>query len=156
MAKAGKGLLECSVQSCIFFFQAEDGIRDYKVTGVQTCALPIFNKTGTGYTLGASSGGLTGASAAFNVTPGNATQLAFVQQPTNASAGVAISPAVTVQALDINENVATGFTDNVTMAIGSNAGGGTLSGNTTVNAAGGLATFPNLSINKARSGYTLN
>src|SRR5256885_2449654 len=28
--------------TCIFFFQAEDGIRDYKVTGVQTCALPIF------------------------------------------------------------------------------------------------------------------
>src|SRR5256885_2432184 len=26
-----------------FFFQAEDGIRDYKVTGVQTCALPIFS-----------------------------------------------------------------------------------------------------------------
>src|SRR5256885_8309060 len=31
------------VQSALksFFFQAEDGIRDYKVTGVQTCALPI-------------------------------------------------------------------------------------------------------------------
>ena len=27
----------------IFFFQAEDGIRDYKVTGVQTCALPILH-----------------------------------------------------------------------------------------------------------------
>src|SRR5256885_1513366 len=27
-----------------FFFQAEDGIRDYKVTGVQTCALPIYAK----------------------------------------------------------------------------------------------------------------
>src|SRR5256885_5668010 len=27
--------------ACGFFFQAEDGIRDYKVTGVQTCALPI-------------------------------------------------------------------------------------------------------------------
>ena len=26
---------------CFFFFQAEDGIRDYDVTGVQTCALPI-------------------------------------------------------------------------------------------------------------------
>src|SRR5438093_9061102 len=25
-----------------FFFQAEDGIRDWSVTGVQTCALPIF------------------------------------------------------------------------------------------------------------------
>src|SRR5256885_5621727 len=35
----------CSDNTCwfiyFFFFQAEDGIRDYKVTGVQTCALPI-------------------------------------------------------------------------------------------------------------------
>src|SRR5256885_11474921 len=30
-----------SVCCFFFFFQAEDGIRDYKVTGVQTCALPI-------------------------------------------------------------------------------------------------------------------
>src|SRR5256885_3107819 len=29
-----------------FFFQAEDGIRDYKVTGVQTCALPIYERRG--------------------------------------------------------------------------------------------------------------
>src|SRR2546426_6969693 len=28
--------------NALFFFQAEDGIRDYKVTGVQTCALPIL------------------------------------------------------------------------------------------------------------------
>src|SRR5207302_7376983 len=27
---------------CFFFFQAEDGIRDFHVTGVQTCALPIL------------------------------------------------------------------------------------------------------------------
>src|SRR2546422_7232415 len=31
------------IVSCFFFFQAEDGIRDVAVTGVQTCALPIFN-----------------------------------------------------------------------------------------------------------------
>src|SRR5256886_7151586 len=30
-----------------FFFQAEDGIRDLTVTGVQTCALPILTTTGT-------------------------------------------------------------------------------------------------------------
>src|SRR6266566_6044964 len=34
-----------NIKECVFyyffFFQAEDGIRDYKVTGVQTCALPI-------------------------------------------------------------------------------------------------------------------
>src|SRR5256884_6263295 len=29
-----------------FFFQAEDGIRDVAVTGVQTCALPIFRQAG--------------------------------------------------------------------------------------------------------------
>src|SRR5699024_11342124 len=32
----------CSVSSFLFFFQAEDGIRDRNVTGVQTCALPIL------------------------------------------------------------------------------------------------------------------
>src|SRR2546426_4730560 len=31
-----------------FFFQAEDGIRDYKVTGVQTCALPISDPANLG------------------------------------------------------------------------------------------------------------
>src|SRR2546422_8179948 len=30
---------------CDFFFQAEDGIRDVAVTGVQTCALPIWSGT---------------------------------------------------------------------------------------------------------------
>src|SRR5262249_60037109 len=29
-------------QCVFFFFQAEDGIRDWSVTGVQTCALPIY------------------------------------------------------------------------------------------------------------------
>src|SRR5699024_12061596 len=31
-----------------FFFQAEDGIRDRNVTGVQTCALPIYSRCETG------------------------------------------------------------------------------------------------------------
>src|SRR5262249_56717087 len=30
------------LHAALFFFQAEDGIRDWSVTGVQTCALPIF------------------------------------------------------------------------------------------------------------------
>src|SRR5256885_8337039 len=34
--------------NCVFF-QAEDGIRDYKVTGVQTCALPIFGSYAGAY-----------------------------------------------------------------------------------------------------------
>src|SRR5256886_4690181 len=35
--------------NCCFFFQAEDGIRDLTVTGVQTCALPIFIVKMTGH-----------------------------------------------------------------------------------------------------------
>src|ERR1022692_888343 len=35
-----------STSSSCVFFQAEDGIRDYKVTGVQTCALPIQAEDG--------------------------------------------------------------------------------------------------------------
>src|SRR2546430_3086016 len=35
-------MLGDEIVRCIFFFQAEDGIRDLTVTGVQTCALPIF------------------------------------------------------------------------------------------------------------------
>src|SRR5215475_15456315 len=31
----------CKAEKIFFFFQAEDGIRDFHVTGVQTCALPI-------------------------------------------------------------------------------------------------------------------
>src|SRR3712207_7547018 len=34
-------MLVRSLASVVFFFQAEDGIRDIGVTGVQTCALPI-------------------------------------------------------------------------------------------------------------------
>src|SRR5699024_12173983 len=35
-------LMSMKAVSFYFFFQAEDGIRDRNVTGVQTCALPIF------------------------------------------------------------------------------------------------------------------
>src|SRR5207249_7198952 len=35
---------EEAVEAFVFFFQAEDGIRYRNVTGVQTCALPIFSR----------------------------------------------------------------------------------------------------------------
>src|SRR5437773_3710612 len=40
------------VSNVFFFFQAEDGIRDRDVTGVQTCALPISNSGGATGDLG--------------------------------------------------------------------------------------------------------
>src|SRR2546430_3674123 len=38
-------VIVCRVLALFFFFQAEDGIRDLTVTGVQTCALPISRRT---------------------------------------------------------------------------------------------------------------
>ena len=34
--------MKLKIENKFFFFQAEDGIRDWSVTGVQTCALPIY------------------------------------------------------------------------------------------------------------------
>src|SRR5256885_7802338 len=49
MRAVAHGRVSCEVYGWdvphYFFFQAEDGIRDYKVTGVQTCALPISNRS---------------------------------------------------------------------------------------------------------------
>src|SRR3712207_9487236 len=55
----------------VFFFQAEDGIRDIGVTGVQTCALPICEDGGYGGVRGVVAGGRAdGRAPAGGVAPG--------------------------------------------------------------------------------------
>src|SRR5207253_1348537 len=124
--------------------------------GVASFSPLTLDKTGTSYTLTATAAGLNQAtSSGFNITPGATTQLVFGPQPGTTVANRQISPAVKVRALDAFGNVATGFTGAVTVALGSNAGGATLSGTTAVAAAGGVATFFDLSVNKTGTGYTL-
>src|SRR5207248_8844912 len=126
------------------------------VSGVASFSTLTLDKTGTGYWLTASATGLsTATSRDFNITPGATTQLVFGTQPGTTVANHQISPAVKVRALDAFGNVATGFTGAVTVALGSNAGGSTLSGTTAVAAAGGVASFFDLSVNKTGTGYTL-
>src|SRR5207249_9259005 len=48
-----------------FFFQAEDGIRDRNVTGVQTCALPILRETGRSIVVSETRKGLNGIEIKF-------------------------------------------------------------------------------------------
>jgi CSLREA domain-containing protein len=102
------------------------------------------------YTLNASSSGLTGATSnAFTVSPGAFANLVFTQQPTNATAGVNLNPAVTVRATDLYGNSIAG----ISVSLASSAG--TLNGTTTLTTdSSGVATFSNLSLNTAGS-YTL-
>ncbi len=126
------------------------------VSGVATFFDLSIDKAGAGYTLMASAGGFSPAtSPPFDITPGVATQLAFTGQPSNAVAGVAISPAVHVTALDQAGNPVPGFTGTVTVAFGNNPGGGTLGGTTSVAAVGGVASFGDLSITKTGANYWL-
>jgi uncharacterized protein YjdB len=84
-----------------------------------------------------------------------ATQLAISVQPSDGVAGVALSPAIEVEIQDANGTVVPSARDPVTLAIGTNPGGGTLSGTVTVNAINGVASFSGLSIDKPGTGYTL-
>ncbi len=126
------------------------------VAGVATFSTLNIDKPGTGYTLTASSGILTNLpSSAFNVTVGVLSQLIFTQQPTSAVAGVGIAPAMIVTAQDAVGNAVTTFNGNVTLTIGTNPSGGTLSGTATVAAVAGVATFTGVNIDKAGAGYKL-
>src|SRR6266498_4130546 len=52
--------LAAGLDRAVFFFQAEDGIRDADVTGVQTCAHPISARTGQGWGLNTTTGVVPG------------------------------------------------------------------------------------------------
>src|SRR5207249_3157918 len=93
---------------------------------------------------------------AFRVFAGAATELVFRVQPSTATAGARITPQVEVIARDALGNTATGFRGDVTVAIGNNPGGGSLSGTKTAAAVAGVAAFPDLSIPQSGSAYSLS
>jgi hypothetical protein len=72
-------------------------------------------------------------------------------------AGQTITPAVLVAVVNAFGNVETSDnSDTITLSIGANPGGGTLSGTLTVTVVNGVATFNDLSIDLAGAGYTLH
>src|SRR6266498_3301133 len=114
-----------------------------------------FNGGGPGTTPGAST---SDPPVSQVVNSGPSAKLVFTSQPTNTAVNNSINGAtggvnVAVQDADGNTNPASSAA--ITIAIGNNAGGGALSGTTTANAVNGVATFSNLSINAAGTGYTL-
>jgi len=84
--------------------------------------------------------------------PGPATQLVFREQPANAFTNRPFPQFVEVAALDMNGDTATGFTGIVTVTLSPS---GSLTGTTSHPAISGVATFADLRIAQAGTGYTL-
>src|SRR6266566_7601384 len=84
--------------SYFFFFQAEDGIRDYKVTGVQTCALPIFEVAGE------QAGGRGPNAAIYGVVPSSAYVAGLHVEIDEVRAGVADVTGRVVTEISVDPN----------------------------------------------------
>src|SRR3989449_4375927 len=78
-----------------------------------------------------------------------------ILQPSTTAAGVTISPAVQVTALDPAGNPVPGFAGNVTVVLGNNPGGSTLGGTTTIATVNGVASFSTLTLDKTGTSYWL-
>ncbi len=96
-------------------------------------------------------------SGANSPNPGyNVYRLAFTAQPSNTTASSTITPPIKVAAQDNLGNTLTSFTGNISLALGNNPSGASLSGTTqNVAAVAGVASFSGLSIDKTGTGYTL-
>ncbi len=126
------------------------------VQGVAAFTDLSIDRAGTGYTLEAASAGRTpAASNPFNITATAPTALVFTVQPSRVTAGVSMIPDVEVTVVDSLGNRIPGDARTVTLALGTNPGGSTLGGTTVVNAVGGVARFPGLTLDKVGTGYTL-
>jgi len=97
----------------------------------------------------------TGDSAPFAVIAGTGTKLGFVTQPGNTAAGNALPGPPVVAVQDSLGNTVAAAAAQITVAIGTNPGSGTLNGTTQRNAVSGMAIFADLRINQPGNGYTL-
>ncbi len=117
------------------------------------------DKPGTGYRLLATTpGGTSGESNTFNITGGAATKLFFLAQPSRGTPGGAFATQPVIEIQDSAGNrVTTDSSTDVTLAITTKAGSGTLtcSGGLTKEAVNGLVAFGGCSINNAEVGYKI-
>jgi hypothetical protein len=146
----------------VHFVASNGAMADYTFTatdaGQHTFSNLVLRQAGTLTVTGTDTadGSVTG-STTFTITPAAADHLVFLQQPSDTAAGQMISPAVVVAVVDQFGNVETGDnSDTVTLSLGINPGGGTLSGTLMVTVVDGMATFTDLSIDQVGVAYTLH
>jgi uncharacterized repeat protein (TIGR03803 family) len=117
--------------------------------GIATFSTIVLDTAGS-YTLIASDGSLiTATSNSFTVSAAAASQLAYVAQPSDVTAGVAISPSISLDVEDQYGNLVTTDSSNVTLSV--DTGPGVASGTLTVAASDGIVTFSNVKLDTAGS-----
>jgi len=136
------------------------------LTAVSACA-PATYRWSAAATV---EGNFTGSTLALRTTASNLSttvasgcSLYWSTEPADAAIGQAITsaafdptgPPLQVEVLDGNGSLSTTSTAPITVLLSSNPGAGTLSGTTTVDAVGGVASFDDLSIDQPGTGYVL-
>jgi hypothetical protein len=128
-------------------------------TGIATFSGLSVDKVGTGYTLTASSSGLTSAdSNGFNIVAGAPAQVTFVAQPTDTLVNEAISApgGVKVHVTDAGNNDIPNQSVTLKIDPSSPASGAGITGDSATTDSSGIATFDNLQIDTTSSGYILD
>jgi hypothetical protein len=128
------------------------------VNGLATFPGLSLDVAARGYTLRATSEGLTAVTTgAFNVAHGTVASLTFTTQPPSETpATEPLGTAIDVTARDAFGNVVTAATGTVSLLLGTNPSGAALSGTTQVALTQGVASFTNLAVDRAGTGYTLS
>ncbi|HZW33685.1 MAG TPA: hypothetical protein VFF52_23390, partial [Isosphaeraceae bacterium] len=123
--------------------------------GVASFSGLTIDQAGAGYTLAADSAGLPPVTSdSITVAPAAPALLAITAQPpATLTAGAGFGLAVTVE--DVFGNAVKSFDSSVSLSL-IGGDGGTLAGQLTTAASGGLASFSGLTLDKAGSGYALD
>ena len=131
------------------FTAGNDGVHTFTIT-LKTAGTQSLTVTDT------SNSSITGSDSDIGVLPGATTSLVYLQQPANGLVGTAINPSVIVEEVDKYGNVVTNDSSSkITLSLGANPGGATLSGGGSVTVTDGVATFSDLTLSAAGTGYTL-
>jgi alpha-tubulin suppressor-like RCC1 family protein len=133
------------------------------VTGLASTSFTLGTTAGTnnnmlsvaGQTPLPGSNGPASLSFQESATAASANKFAFTVQPSSATANTSIAPVIQVSVQDQYGNTVTSSSASISLAIGTNPGGASLSGTNPVSAVSGIASFSNISLNALGTGYTL-
>lgn len=126
------------------------------VAGVATFGNLELRRAASGYRVIASAAGLASdTSASFAVFPGAAVRLGWETQPIDVAINGTLTPSPRVALYDAFDNQLSSGSATISVALGSNPGSATLGGTVTRSLFAGLATFSDLTLNAAGTGYTL-